>query len=142
MARTLVIPHMAKNRYNKKKLKQQFNDVVERVTKKPIYVVKKSEVGYVIFDHTQQRIVMAEDIPLRSTADKVCAAFNKGHSRITFGKRYNELTDLYFKHLMDIRHFNNALRADISKEDKEILETRRHISKKSIETVKEQLAKF
>lgn len=95
--------------YKKKDLERQLSKIADSVSKKPVYVVKKAELGFDIVHYISDSLLIG-DIPDLKIAKKIADKANSKRSlqHYDLAKINNRLAE-YYKHYNDIQFFKHIL---------------------------------
>jgi len=102
-----------KRNYNNKDIAKKLDGLASNVAKRGIFIVKKSDAGYNIFNYAT-KLVFVQDIPFLNMANKYCKNLNsqKEHQNPRHIQRH---IDLYHKHFNDIQFYKYTIKTSEDK---------------------------
>lgn len=105
----LAIKSTRKNRkYNNKHLAKKLNVLAEKVAKRDIFVVKRADIGYNIFNYVNKK-TFVEAIPFKSVADRYCNFLNTTKETQS-PMHIKKHIDIYYKHYMDLQFYKHTIK--------------------------------
>jgi hypothetical protein len=95
---------------SKETITRQLDTIVDNITKRGVYVVKKQPHGFSVHEYLTDNIVVG-DIPDKIVAQRLCDRFNQGNRLTTDQiKKLHILTSQYRKNKTDLMFFENTIR--------------------------------
>lgn len=94
---------------SKQKVSEQLNTIVDNITRRGVYVVKKQPTGFCVQEYLSNKQILI-DLPNAFIAQRLCDRYNQGykldrsqmHKLTTFTTQYqkNQSDMLFFEHIL------------------------------------------
>jgi hypothetical protein len=105
----MLLMNPNKKPVSKQRLSQQLETIVNNITRRGIYVVKKQSVGYCIQEYLTSNQVV-DGLPDTHIAHQLCDRYNQGkYLTVPQLKKLNDLLAQYQKNKTDLMFFQNTL---------------------------------
>ena len=97
-----------KRNFNKKDLATKLDRLADRVAKRKVYTVQKTEYGYNIINYVTKEIFV-QDIPFLNIAQSYTTTLNSD-SDVYSGMNMQKHVNIYHKHLNDVLFYKHTIR--------------------------------
>lgn len=129
-------------KHKKQKVLKEFEKITTKVSKKPIYVLKKTKDGYSVI-HFVTGNTLVSHIPYAKTGKELIKYIDKEktvcHEKI---KRLNKMIDHYYKHLNDAYFYKHTLKTTKDVDKVIMTEARLDLTMMYLRDAREQLTNF
>ena len=98
---------------NKKNLAKKLNNLAQKVAKKKVFVVEKTDPGYNLINYVTKEVLL-ENIPFLKSANSICKELNKTQELHTISGAQRHI-DIYYKHFNDLQFYKHTVRTSKDK---------------------------